>query len=69
MPIQRAEQVLELLDPEATVVAVDEAQFFDDPICSASARSPTGAYACWSPDSISIFAASLWSHAAAHGAG
>ncbi len=31
-PVQRAEQVLEQLDPAATVVAVDEAQFFDDQI-------------------------------------
>lgn len=29
IPVQRAEQILERLDPEATVVAIDEAQFFD----------------------------------------
>ncbi len=29
MPVQRAEQVLQQLDPAATVVAIDEAQFFD----------------------------------------
>jgi thymidine kinase len=29
LPVQNAEQVLERLDPEATVVAIDEAQFFD----------------------------------------
>jgi thymidine kinase len=32
VPVQRAEQVLEQLDPAATVVAVDEAQFFDEQI-------------------------------------
>jgi len=29
LPAQNAEQILERLDPEATVVAIDEAQFFD----------------------------------------
>ncbi len=29
IPVQRAEQILERLDPQATVVAIDEAQFFD----------------------------------------
>ncbi len=29
IPVQKAEQILERLDPEATVVAIDEAQFFD----------------------------------------
>ncbi len=29
IPVQRAEQILERLDPDATVVAIDEAQFFD----------------------------------------
>jgi thymidine kinase len=29
LPAQNAEQILEQLDPEATVVAIDEAQFFD----------------------------------------
>ena len=29
LPVQNAEQILEQLDPEATVVAIDEAQFFD----------------------------------------
>ncbi len=32
VPVQRAEQVLAQLDPAATVVAIDEAQFFDDKI-------------------------------------
>ncbi len=32
IPVQRAEQILEQLDPTATVVAIDEAQFFDDKI-------------------------------------
>ncbi len=32
IPVQRAEQVLQQLDPAATVVAIDEAQFFDDQI-------------------------------------
>ncbi len=32
IPIQRAEQILDQLDPAATVVAIDEAQFFDDDI-------------------------------------
>jgi thymidine kinase len=32
IPVQRADQILERLDPEATVIAVDEAQFFDDGI-------------------------------------
>ncbi len=32
VPVQRAEQILEQLDPAATVVAIDEAQFFDDQI-------------------------------------
>lgn len=29
IPVQQAEQILERLDPETTVVAIDEAQFFD----------------------------------------
>ena len=29
LPVQNAEQVLERLDPKATVIAIDEAQFFD----------------------------------------
>ena len=29
LPVQNAEQILEQLDPAATVVAIDEAQFFD----------------------------------------
>ncbi|MBI4786358.1 MAG: thymidine kinase [Chloroflexi bacterium] len=29
IPVQQAEQILERLDPGATVVAIDEAQFFD----------------------------------------
>ncbi len=29
IPVQNASQILERLDPEATVVAIDEAQFFD----------------------------------------
>lgn len=29
IPVQSAEQILERVDPEATVVAIDEAQFFD----------------------------------------
>lgn len=29
LPVQTSEQILERLDPEATVVAIDEAQFFD----------------------------------------
>jgi thymidine kinase len=29
IPVQRSEQILERLDPQATVVAIDEAQFFD----------------------------------------
>jgi len=32
IPIQKAAQILELLDDDTTVVAVDEAQFFDDEI-------------------------------------
>lgn len=31
-PIDRSTDILELLEPDATVVAVDEAQFFDDEI-------------------------------------
>lgn len=30
IPIERAEDIRTLLDPDATVVAIDEAQFFDD---------------------------------------
>ncbi|MCL5951335.1 MAG: thymidine kinase [Chloroflexi bacterium] len=29
IPVQHAEQILEQLDPKATIVAIDEAQFFD----------------------------------------
>lgn len=32
IPIKSSEELLEKLDPEATVVGVDEAQFFDDGI-------------------------------------
>jgi thymidine kinase len=36
IPIQNASDILEKLDPEATVVAIDEAQFFDDELVSIS---------------------------------
>lgn len=32
MPIQEAKEILDLLEKDTTVVAVDEAQFFDDEI-------------------------------------
>lgn len=32
IPIQRAEEILKLLDPATTVIAIDEAQFFDNTI-------------------------------------
>ncbi len=32
VPVQRADQILDQLDPATTVVAIDEAQFFDDKI-------------------------------------
>jgi thymidine kinase len=34
IPIQKSKEVLDLLDKDTTVVAVDEAQFFDDEIIS-----------------------------------
>jgi len=34
LPIQRAAEIFERLDPDTTVVAVDEVQFFDDEIVS-----------------------------------
>jgi len=36
LPIQDASNILEKLDPETTVVAIDEAQFFDDELVSIS---------------------------------
>ncbi len=36
IPIQNASNILEKLDPEATVVAIDEAQFFDNDLVSIS---------------------------------
>lgn len=38
IPVQRAGQILEKLDPAATVVAIDEAQFFDSSITDVTAK-------------------------------
>lgn len=32
IPVVNSEQILELLDPQTTVIGIDEAQFFDEPI-------------------------------------
>ena len=38
LPIQHASEILERLDPETTVVGIDEAQFFDEEIIPVSQR-------------------------------
>jgi len=38
VPIEHAEQILEHVKPETSVVAIDEAQFFDDKIVSVAER-------------------------------